>query len=160
MPIGPGVRPSRLDDLDALEALENRCFTADRMSRRSFRAALRSPRAAVLVVPGASPVQLSGAAVLFFRANSETARLYSIAVAPEARGQGVGKRLLSAVERAARIRGARAIRLEVSVSNKSALALYRKSGYGMKERIAHYYEDGSDAWRLEKPVHRGKARGP
>jgi len=71
-------------------------------------------------------------------------------VAPEARGQGLGARLLQAAEHAARRRGAAALRLEVNVSNKSALALYRKSGYGVVGRVAGYYEDGSDAWRLEK----------
>lgn len=160
MATGPIVRAARMSDLDALEALENRCFEGDRMSRRSFAAALRSPRAAILVAQNPAQAALSAAAVLLFRANSPAARLYSIAVAPEERGRGVGARLLAAVERTARRHGAAAIRLEVSVTNKSALALYQKSGYGIREHIVRYYEDGSDAWRLEKPLVRDKARRP
>lgn len=138
-------------DLDALVALEERCFSGDRMSRRSYAAALVNPRAAVLVARGAGG-RLLGAATVFFRADSPAGRLYSIAVAPAARGRGLGAALLQAAEHAARGRGATALRLEVSVRNKSALALYRKSGYGILGRVPQYYEDGSDAWRLEKPL--------
>lgn len=152
MPPGRPARnlaePAKAADLDALVALEERCFSGDRMSRRSYAAALANPRAVVLVARGTAG--LLGAATLFFRADSPAGRLYSIAVAPEARGQGLGAGLLRAIEAAASRRGAAALRLEVSVGNKSALALYQKSGYGVIGRVAGYYEDGSDAWRLEK----------
>lgn len=146
----PAIRVARPADLDALVDLENRCFQGDRMSRRSYAAALHNPRA-ILLVNGA-PDALLAAAALFFRTNSNAARLYTIAVAPEARGRGLGAALLRACEKAARKRGATALRLEVNIRNKSALALYRKSGYGIRERINRYYEDGSDALRLEKPL--------
>lgn len=153
MPPGRAARkiaePAKPADLDALVALEERCFSGDRMSRRSYAAALTNPRAVVLVARGPAS-GLLGAATLFLRADSPAARLYSIAVAPEARGRGLGTGLLRAAESAARRRGATALRLEVSVGNKSALALYQKSGYGISGRVARYYEDGSDAWRLEK----------
>jgi ribosomal protein S18 acetylase RimI-like enzyme len=146
----PAIRVARPDDLDALVDLENRCFRGDRMSRRSYAAALHNPRA-ILLVSGARG-SLLAAAALFFRSNSSAARLYTIAVAPEARGRGLGAALLDACEKTARKRGATALRLEVNIRNKSALALYRKSGYGIRERINRYYEDGSDALRLEKPL--------
>lgn len=149
MPV-PAIRVAQPADLDALVDLENRCFHADRMSRRSYAAALHNPRA-ILLVSGMSS-SLLAAAALFFRSNSSAARLYTIAVAPEARGRGLGATLLRACEKAARKRGATALCLEVNVRNKSALALYRKSGYGIRERINRYYEDGSDALRLEKPL--------
>lgn len=148
----PGIRVAEPDDLDALVELESRCFRGDRMSRRSFANALRSPRASILTLPGYAGLELAGAVVLLFRSDSPAARLYSIAVAPEMRGRGLGGRLLAAAEAAARQRGATVIRLEVGVRNKTALALYQKSGYGIVGRIACYYEDGSDAWRLEKPL--------
>lgn len=146
----PAIRVARPDDLDALVDLENRCFRGDRMSRRSYAAALHNPRA-ILLVSGALN-QLQAAAAVFFRADSQTARLYTIAVSPQARGHGIGAAMLAACETAARKRGATALRLEVSVRNKSALALYRKSGYGIRGRIDRYYEDGSDALRLERPL--------
>lgn len=150
------IRQSRPGDLEPLVALENRCFAGDRMSRRSYRAALANPRAVILVAQTGQ--QLAGAAVAFFRADSPAGRLYSIAVAPDMHGRGIGARLLARMERLARQRGAGSLRLEVSTGNKSALALYRKSGYGVIGRIERYYEDGTDAWRLEKPLAAGSVR--
>lgn len=152
------IRKAHLTDLNALVALENRSFRYSRMSRRSYTAALRSPRALILLAQDGKEEPLAGAVVVFFRADSPAARLYSIAVSPQMRGHGLGGRLLRAAEHAAKAQGASAMRLEVKVRNKAALALYRKSGYGLIGRIAHYYEDGSDAWRLEKPLIRNKTR--
>ncbi|HEX6959813.1 MAG TPA: N-acetyltransferase [Ferrovibrio sp.] len=152
------IRKARLTDLDALVALENRSFRYNRMSRRSYAAALRNPRALILLARGGRKEPLAGAVVVFFRADSPAARLYSIAVSPQMRGHGLGRKLLRAAESAARAQGASAMRLEVKVRNGAALALYRKSGYGLIGRIAHYYEDGSDAWRLEKPLIRNRTR--
>lgn len=50
-------------------------------------------------------------------------------VCPTARGRGVGRRLLQALERAARERGLRAVRLDTHSSLAEALQLYRTSGY-------------------------------
>lgn len=150
MPAAPVIRKARPDDLDALVALENRCFDGDRMSRRSYAAALRNPRARVLAAMEGRKVV--GAAVVFLRSDSPAARLYSVAVDPALRGRGVGARLLTAAEQAAREGGAASLRLEVKERNKTALALYAKSGYGIIGRIAQYYDDGSDARRLEKAL--------
>lgn len=151
----PIIRPARAEDLDALVALENRCFTGDRMSRRSYAAALGNPRATLLVIREGDILQ--AAAILFRRADSGAGRLYSIAVDPAARGQGLGKALLDAVERVAVKTGLHSLRLEVSVHNKAAIDLYRKNRYGIVGRVAQYYEDGSDSLRLEKPLHPGSS---
>jgi ribosomal protein S18 acetylase RimI-like enzyme len=50
-------------------------------------------------------------------------------VSPQARGQGVGRRLLEALEQAARARNLLAVRLDTHSSLAQALALYRTSGY-------------------------------
>jgi DNA-binding MarR family transcriptional regulator len=50
-------------------------------------------------------------------------------VAPEARGLGVGRRLLAELERHAREAGVRTIRLETNRALSEAIALYRTSGY-------------------------------
>ncbi|MGN2253295.1 GNAT family N-acetyltransferase [Frateuria sp. GZRe12] len=145
------VRRATPADLDALVALELRAFSGDRMSRAQYRRHLASPRAAVLVadVPGEG---LLGSALVFFREGSTRARLYSIATAPQARGRGIGARLLAAAEEAARAGGCRAVRLEVRVDNTSAMAMYERAGYRRIGRYAAYYEDGADAWRYEKSV--------
>jgi DNA-binding MarR family transcriptional regulator/GNAT superfamily N-acetyltransferase len=50
-------------------------------------------------------------------------------VAPEARGIGLGRRLLGELERVARDAGASAIQLETNRALTEAIALYRRSGY-------------------------------
>jgi DNA-binding MarR family transcriptional regulator/GNAT superfamily N-acetyltransferase len=50
-------------------------------------------------------------------------------IAPSARGLGVGRRLLSALEQQAAQRGAAVVRLETNRRLDEAIALYRSSGY-------------------------------
>lgn len=50
-------------------------------------------------------------------------------VSPEARGMGVGRRLLGALEHAARDRSLRAVRLDTHSSLAEALRLYQTAGY-------------------------------
>ena len=53
----------------------------------------------------------------------------TIAVAPGARGRGIGRRLMRAVVPWARRVGVRKLRLDVRAGNEAALALYRAEGY-------------------------------
>lgn len=57
------------------------------------------------------------------------AELKRMWVAPEARGLGLGRRLLAELERHARASGARVVRLETNRALKEAIQLYRSSGY-------------------------------
>jgi ribosomal protein S18 acetylase RimI-like enzyme len=54
-------------------------------------------------------------------------------VAPAARGLGVGRRLLSEVEREAAEHGVRVLRLDTNKSLREAQSLYRSSGYAEVE---------------------------
>jgi len=144
------IRRARPSDLDALVALEEASFDHDRVSRAQFRRHLVSESAAVLVTEERG--QVLGAALLFFRRGAKAARLYSIAIAHAARGQGLGAALLDAAEREARKRGQRAMRLEVRTDNTPAMMLYEKRGYARRKREPGFYENGMDAWRYEKPL--------
>ncbi|HYM66846.1 MAG TPA: GNAT family N-acetyltransferase, partial [Patescibacteria group bacterium] len=57
------------------------------------------------------------------------AELKRMWVDPEARGLGLGRRLLVELERHARNAGARVVRLETNRALKEAIQLYRSSGY-------------------------------
>ena len=69
-----------------------------------------------------------GCGALKFHAG-EPAELKRMWVAPEARGIGLGRRMLSELERHARVAGARVARLETNRALKEAIELYRSSGY-------------------------------
>lgn len=142
------IRLAQAADLPGLLHLEQICFQTNRMSLASFRSALKSPRAWLGVI--GRPLEIMAAGLLFFRTDSDAARIYSIAVHPAARGRGLGARMLRRMERVAAERGARSLRLEVSVRNKAALALYRQFGYEETGRSPGYYGDGSDALRFAK----------
>lgn len=150
------IRRARASDLPALAALEEAAFAGDRVSRGSFSRFLRNERAILHVARAGGAVR--GYALVLTRRGSRKARLYSVAVAREARGRGIGARLLEASERAACARGLVAMRLEVSTANKPAAALYEARGYEQYDRARSYYHDGTDALRLEKqlPAPRGR----
>ena len=90
--------------------------------------------------------------MLFFRKDSATARLYSIAVAEQSRGLGLGQRLLQAAMDLARSRCMRELRLEVKASNKTAIRLYERAGFSFMRQIPKYYEDGATALRYRKDL--------
>lgn len=73
------------------------------------------------------------------RAAGGEAEILSLGVGVEARGQGVGGRLLEAAAEGAQRRGAQALYLEVSVTNLDALALYRRHGFVEVGARARYY---------------------
>lgn len=141
------LRPARAADLDALVALEAR-FPGDRLRPRQFRHHLESPRACLRVLACGS--ELAGYALLLRRRGSTIARLYSIAIDPARRGQGLGARLLRDIEVQARRDGASALRLEVRVDNAAAIRLYERAGYLRFGQRPGYYEDGACAWRYQK----------
>ena len=137
-------------DLAALVALEQAVFSGDRMSARQFRHHLSAPSSDFVVAR--SGADLLGYALMFRRSGSLIGRVYSIAVAEAARGQGLGARLLQRLESAARAHGLSEMRLEVRKDNTGALALYQRRGYHIFAARPAYYEDGCDAWRLAKSL--------
>ncbi|HXQ68820.1 MAG TPA: N-acetyltransferase [Alphaproteobacteria bacterium] len=146
------IRRATVADIPALVALENRTFSGDWLSPRSFRHLILYGHAATLVEEWQGEVR--GYAVVFFRQLSPTARLYSFAIAPEHRGQGLAAALLAAAERAAREHGCSTMRLEVRKDNPRAQAIYRKAGYRTFGSHTAYYDDGTDAVRMEKRLDR------
>jgi ribosomal protein S18 acetylase RimI-like enzyme len=143
----PALRPARAEDLDRLLVLENRCFELDRLSRRSFRHFLSSDTASCLVTERDG--ELLGYVLVLFHGRTALARLYSMAVAPEHRAQGLGRVLLEAAEAVALDGGAAIMRLEVHPANFAAIALYRRAGYLEFGIYRGFYEDDSDALRMQ-----------
>lgn len=146
------IRRANRADLDALLALEETTFDSDRISRAQWRRHIDSDSATVLVSGG--PEGLEAAAVVFYRRNARSARLYSLAVGGHARGSGLGGALLAAAEADARARGCASMQMEVRVDNPAAIALYERRGYARVARLPHFYEDGADAWRYTKALTR------
>ena len=78
--------------------------------------------------------------------------IISIAVHPDFRGLGIGKALLEKAEETLRDLGCYRVYLEVRVSNRIAVNLYRKMGYVFVRVIEGYYSDGEDAYLMIKSL--------
>jgi len=64
-----------------------------------------------------------------------------IGVIPEARGQGIGRALLSEAARLAKKRGATLFRVRAHHHEKGALELYRNLGFSLEEAVATYAKE-------------------
>lgn len=62
--------------------------------------------------------------------------IYSLAVAPEARGQGLGTALMCHAEAALSALGCPKINLQILADNQGVAAFYRKLGYSVEERVS------------------------
>ena len=82
-----------------------------------------------------------GALKFHDRAPAELKRMW---IAPEARGLGLGRRLLLELEQHAREAGVRVVRLETNRALQEAIHLYRTSGY--REVPAFNQEPYADHW--------------
>ncbi|MDH5611995.1 MAG: GNAT family N-acetyltransferase/peptidase C39 family protein [Gammaproteobacteria bacterium] len=139
-----------LDDVDALVVIENRCFDMDRMSARSFKRMIQKGNCDFIVARKAE--MIVGYSLVLYHRGTHLARLYSFAVLPEARGQGIGEQLLQEAERRATLRDCIYMRLEVHQNNSGAIRLYKKLGYHPFGLFKDYYEDHADALRFEKRI--------
>lgn len=106
--------------------------------------------AALLATPGTFAFHSRDGFVLAREAAGE-AEILTLAVAPAARGKGLGRALLQAALANARRLGAETMFLEVGVDNPAALALYTALGFTKVGGRKAYY-NGRDALVLRLPL--------
>jgi ribosomal protein S18 acetylase RimI-like enzyme len=82
----------------------------------------------------------------------DSAHLALLAVHPAHRNCGLGSRLLSWLEKCARVAGIQRIDVEARADNPLAVAFYRRQGYEPCAVIGGYYQGRIDAVRLRKPL--------
>lgn len=73
-----------------------------------------------------------------WRANGPDAELKRMFTVPAARGRGVARRVLAALEDSARERGCKRVILETGDKQPEAIALYLKCGYERIEDFGYY----------------------
>ena len=129
--------PARREDVAGVVRLEERCY-ADPWPRDSFVPLLDNPQVFFHVARGGEVGQdVSGYVVAWFVLDE--AELANLAVAPSARRQGIGGRLLDAALGEASARGTRQMFLEVRASNQAALELYGSREFEQVGRRKGYY---------------------
>jgi len=93
------------------------------------------------------------------RLDAETAEIKRMYVVPEARGRGLGRSLLAALEEEARRLGYRRARLDTGARQPHARALYESAGYAAI--CAYNTNPAADYWgekRLSRAPRRGARR--
>ena len=146
----PGVllRQGHARDLPALAALEAACFTHPWTEAQIAEEMAVERPGGVFVLEAAA--RREGPAGLWaycaFRLVLDEMHVMNLAVAPEARRKGLGRRLLAfALRRAARA-GAKVAFLELRAGNREALALYESLGFRrLSRRCAYYRQPVEDA---------------
>ena len=142
------IRPATVSDLDIIDAIEAASFALDRFPRRNLRRMLISGRTRFwLALCKDEPAGYAGVS---FRKGSRVARLYTLAVLPGFKGQGIGEALIEAGIAAAHRADCRCMRLEVRESNQPARKLYERLGFRLLSRLSSSYEDGETALRYER----------
>jgi len=144
------ITPAVLDDIDSLVTLESRGFTTDLFGRNQFRYLITSPNSGFFVARAGR--KIVGAAVILWRKNAHSGRLYNIVTDPSFQGGGIGSALIELCEREISRRGKSAISLEVRSDNKNAISFYRKRGYVDEKLIRGYYSDGVSAIKMRKSL--------
>ena len=136
------IRKMTLDDLPTVVELDKISFSLP-WPERSFRYEVTdnpASRCWVAEVDG----RVVGILVAWLLVDE--VHIATIAIHPEFRRQGIGRRLLSHTLRRALDDGARSSFLEVRESNLAAQEMYRQFGYEATGRRKRYYKDnGEDA---------------
>lgn len=144
------IRVATLDDLDALEEIEKACFDIDRLNRRSFKRWIQAEHGILLVAVLDANVVAYG--LVWCHRGTRLARLYSLAVLSRLQGRGLARQLLEALEAEALQDGRLFMRLEVAKHNVKAIRLYESMGYRVFGEYSDYYDDHSDALRMQKTI--------
>lgn len=134
------IRPATRTDLDALIAIERASFH-DPWAPSSIESSLNNEHVFVLAATFENAICGYGVAWTV----GDEGEITHIAVAPEARQQGVGSALLQEMIAECRQRGAEKVFLEVRSSNERAQRLYERHGFQKVGLRRRYYRDGEDA---------------
>lgn len=139
------VRQATVRDMGLIASIERASFgTEARFSDRQLRYLLTSPHASWWI----ASEQAAACWLTLTNGRAAWARLYSLAVHPDARGQGLARTLLRLGLTWLQERGIRRCFAEVAEDNDAARRLYRQIGFRERGCLADYYAPGQAAVRL------------
>lgn len=147
------IRRMRLEDLEQVHAIDVLSFRLP-WSERSFRYELTGNQASRLWVaeitdPSGQTVVVGQVAIWLI---IDEAHIGTIAIHPDYRRQGIGRKLLAEALLSIEKEGAKQAFLEVRRSNESAQAMYQKFGFEVVGVRPRYYKDNNeDALLLTLP---------
>ncbi len=142
------VRWSDRADLEAVAELERLCFSIpwspaaieEAFSNELYRFAVVEEKGKVVGYAN-------------FRIVADEGEIERVAVHPDSRRRGYGRKLMEAMVNYARRKGVRDMTLDVRVNNEKAINLYKSCGFAEEGRRRDYYreptEDAIIMWRRD-----------
>lgn len=143
------TRKMTVEDIDRVFEIESQSFKTP-WSKESFYTEVKENTLATYLV-----LTLDDAVIGFggMWLIMDEIHITNVAVAPEHRGQGYSKTLITDMIRYAKEKGFQHMTLEVRVSNAVAIALYEKFGFeGAGIRPKYYVDTGEDALVMWKAL--------
>lgn len=141
---GLRIRGMTVSDIPAVVAIDRASFPLP-WSEASFRSELTSNEAAHLLVAELAEDRLTHiAGYAGYWLVVDEAHLSTLAVHPERRRRGIGRRLLVEAMLQAASQGADMMTLEVRSSNEEARRLYIRHGFEIVGRRPRYYKDNHE----------------
>ncbi len=140
------IRPAVIQDIDEIFEIEQRSFTVP-WSREAFTSAFASAYITIYAAEHNGTVVGFGCISLL----PPESEVLNIAVRPDGRGLGVGRRLLNEMLSHAKNNGADTAYLEVRASNTPARTLYETAGFvpfGIRKK--YYEKPREDAVIMQK----------
>jgi ribosomal-protein-alanine N-acetyltransferase len=142
------IRTAVLGDLTALMQVETNSFDGSSfaMSRQNFIYHIKKSPLFVYEIDN----KIAGYILVFLRKDSFRARVYSVAVKENFRGQGIAAALFEKAISYAKKEGKSVIKLEVRAVNEKAIKLYKKLGFKTQKKLKAYYPDDMDALVMQR----------
>jgi GNAT superfamily N-acetyltransferase len=141
------IRFASEDDIEGMTGLLHHLFTQEvelepsaDAQREGLRAILASPSVGRLLVAEEAGVLLGMANLLYTQSTAlggRVAILDDLVLMPDARGKGLGKRLIEAAIETCRAEGCRRITLHTDYDNYHAQALYERTGFERSSMVIY-----------------------
>lgn len=140
------IRFANATDLETLICIEQRSAEAAHWPPTTYLSAIADRTRLVLVAEEEAKIE----GFLVASKVTHEWELENIAVAPERRGQGIGRALMAELISQARQAGAVEIRQEIRASNRVAQSLGRSAGFQQDGRRPAYYSNPTEEALLFK----------
>lgn len=139
---GVTIRQAQITDLDKIYECETICFESPWSFSMLYEDIVVNTNTVYMVIE--KDEQIIGYGGMWIIVDE--AHITNVCVRPEFRGNGYAKQLMRSLAQKSHLYGAEAMTLEVRVSNRAALKLYKHCGFSIQGLRKKYYSNKEDAY--------------